>query len=69
MNIREVLKAADTAARWHSTQKRKGADAEPYINHLLEVASLVADADHGNTDLSARILEGRLRNTNPSRLM
>jgi len=51
MKIREVLKAADTAARWHSTQKRKGADAEPYINHLLEVASLVADADHGNTDL------------------
>jgi (p)ppGpp synthase/HD superfamily hydrolase len=43
-----VLKAADAAARWHVHQKRKGAAQEPYINHLLEVASLVAEATHGN---------------------
>jgi GTP diphosphokinase / guanosine-3',5'-bis(diphosphate) 3'-diphosphatase len=42
-----VLKAADAAARWHVNQKRKGAAQEPYINHLLEVASLVADATGG----------------------
>ncbi len=42
-----VLKAADAAARWHVHQKRKGAAQEPYINHLLEVASLVADATDG----------------------
>ena len=42
-----VLKAADAAARWHVNQKRKGAAQEPYINHLLEVASLVADATDG----------------------
>jgi (p)ppGpp synthase/HD superfamily hydrolase len=42
-----VLKAADAAARWHVHQKRKGAAQEPYINHLLEVASLVAEATHG----------------------
>lgn len=42
-----VLKAADAAARWHSHQRRKGAAQEPYINHLLEVASLVADATDG----------------------
>jgi (p)ppGpp synthase/HD superfamily hydrolase len=42
-----VLKAADVAARWHVHQKRKGAAQEPYINHLLEVASLVADATDG----------------------
>jgi (p)ppGpp synthase/HD superfamily hydrolase len=42
-----VLKAADAAARWHVQQKRKGAAQEPYINHLLEVASLVADAADG----------------------
>ena len=42
-----VLRAADAAARWHVHQRRKGAAAEPYINHLLEVASLVAEATHG----------------------
>ena len=42
-----VLRAADAAARWHAHQRRKGAAEEPYINHLLEVASLVADATQG----------------------
>src|SRR5437016_6285566 len=42
-----VLRAADAAARWHVHQRRKGAAQEPYINHLLEVASLVAEATHG----------------------
>ena len=30
-----ILRAAETAARWHAGQKRKGAAAEPYVNHLL----------------------------------
>jgi guanosine-3',5'-bis(diphosphate) 3'-pyrophosphohydrolase len=42
-----VLKAADAAARWHVHQRRKGAAQEPYINHLLEVATLVAEATQG----------------------
>ena len=42
-----VLRAADAAARWHAHQRRKGSAEEPYINHLLEVASLVAEATHG----------------------
>lgn len=42
-----VLKAADAVARWHVHQKRKGAAQEPYINHLLEVATLVAEATDG----------------------
>ena len=37
------------AARWHVDQRRKGVAAEPYINHLLEVASLVTEAT-GGTD-------------------
>jgi hypothetical protein len=37
-----VVQAASVAAQWHSTQRRKGASQEPYINHLLEVAALVA---------------------------
>ena len=39
-----VLKAARFAAKKHAGQRRKGAAAEPYINHLLEVAELVASA-------------------------
>jgi GTP diphosphokinase / guanosine-3',5'-bis(diphosphate) 3'-diphosphatase len=47
-----VLKAADAAARWHVHQRRKGPAQEPYINHLVEVALLVADATDGSdTDL------------------
>jgi GTP diphosphokinase / guanosine-3',5'-bis(diphosphate) 3'-diphosphatase len=42
-----VLRAADAAARWHVHQRRKGAAEEPYINHLLEVATLVAEATGG----------------------
>src|SRR5205807_9680850 len=42
-----VLRAADAAARWHVHQRRKGAAEEPYMNHLLEVAMLVAEATDG----------------------
>ena len=42
-----VMRAADAAARWHVGQRRKGAAQEPYINHLLEVASMVAEATEG----------------------
>ena len=43
-----VLRAADTAARWHVHQRRKGIAQEPYINHLLEVSSLVSEATGGS---------------------
>ncbi len=46
-----VLKAAYRAASWHAQQRRKGAAAEPYINHLLEVAALVAEAEPANVQL------------------
>jgi hypothetical protein len=39
-----VIQAANVAAQWHAAQRRKGARKEPYVNHLLEVAELVADA-------------------------
>lgn len=42
-----VLRVANTAARWHVHQRRKGSAQEPYVNHLLEVASLVTEATHG----------------------
>jgi (p)ppGpp synthase/HD superfamily hydrolase len=37
-----LLEALDFAAERHSAQRRKGPDAAPYINHLIEVAMLVA---------------------------
>jgi (p)ppGpp synthase/HD superfamily hydrolase len=46
--VERVTEAAQTAARWHSSQRRKGSADEPYINHLLEVASLVSKATGGN---------------------
>jgi guanosine-3',5'-bis(diphosphate) 3'-pyrophosphohydrolase len=40
----EILSATLFAAHKHGTQRRKGVVAEPYINHLVEVAELVAGA-------------------------
>jgi guanosine-3',5'-bis(diphosphate) 3'-pyrophosphohydrolase len=37
-----LLKAATFAARKHRDQRRKDADASPYINHPLEVAEVLA---------------------------
>ncbi len=37
------MKAATFAAKRHTDQRRKGANAPPYINHPLEVASMLAD--------------------------
>jgi len=42
--LQAVLSAAVFAAEKHSKQRRKGSAAEPYVNHLLEVAQLVAGA-------------------------
>jgi len=45
--IRLVSEAADFAARRHSGMARKGRGNEPYINHLAEVANLLAIATDG----------------------
>ena len=42
-----LSRAADFAARRHLSQRRKGDAAEPYINHLTEVAALLAEATDG----------------------
>src|SRR6185437_4969325 len=44
----QLAQAADYAARQHIAQRRKGEAAEPYINHLTEVASLLAEATDGD---------------------
>jgi guanosine-3',5'-bis(diphosphate) 3'-pyrophosphohydrolase len=45
--LRLVSEAADLAARRHSGMARKGRGNEPYINHLAEVANLLAIATGG----------------------
>jgi (p)ppGpp synthase/HD superfamily hydrolase len=42
--MHDVMRAACFAAEQHAAQKRKGAAAEPYVNHVLEVAELVSSA-------------------------
>jgi GTP diphosphokinase / guanosine-3',5'-bis(diphosphate) 3'-diphosphatase len=43
-DLRLVTQAANFAAHAHRAQKRKDHEATPYINHLTEVAFLLADA-------------------------
>ncbi len=38
-----ILKTADFAAVQHKDQRRKGSDADPYINHPLSVARLLVE--------------------------
>ena len=50
--VQRILVAARFAAEKHAGQKRKGNAAEPYVNHLIEVAQLIAE--------SRPILDGEL---------
>ena len=43
-----ITRAAHFAAQRHTHQRRKGELAEPYINHLTDVAVRLAEATHGN---------------------
>ncbi len=56
-----VARALDFAARRHATQRRKGLKAEPYINHLTEVALLLAEATDGADP--ALVMAGLLHDT------
>ncbi len=46
--LRLVSAAADLAARRHNGMARKGRGNEPYINHLAEVASILAAVTEGD---------------------
>jgi guanosine-3',5'-bis(diphosphate) 3'-pyrophosphohydrolase len=41
-NLSKLLQAISFSAKKHRDQRRKGGNAEPYINHPLEVANLLA---------------------------
>jgi len=59
--ITGVAQALDFAARKHAHQRRKGINAEPYINHLTEVALLLAEATGGED--AALVMAGLLHDT------
>ena len=49
--VQRILAAAKFASEKHAAQKRKGVAAEPYVNHLIEVAQLVASSS-GELDVN-----------------
>src|SRR5690349_19726633 len=61
VEVVDLLRAADFAARHHAGQRRKGASQEPYVNHLLEVAHLLAEATNGDDVIL--IMAGLLHDT------
>src|SRR5262245_45124323 len=60
-NLSKLLQAASFAAKRHRYQKRKGHDDEPYINHPLEVANLLANV--GKIDDYDILIAGVLHDT------
>jgi (p)ppGpp synthase/HD superfamily hydrolase len=50
-NVVAIMRAANFAAQMHAKQRRKGEDAEPYVNHLIEVALLAGEATTGDPDV------------------
>jgi (p)ppGpp synthase/HD superfamily hydrolase len=67
--ITGVAQALDFAARKHAHQRRKGINAEPYINHLTEVARLLAEATNGEDAplVMAGLLHDTIEDTETSR--
>ncbi|HLL99977.1 MAG TPA: HD domain-containing protein [Pyrinomonadaceae bacterium] len=68
-DLSKLLEAASFAAKRHKNQKRKGADGEPYINHPLEVAKLLANVGKvEDTDvLIAALLHDTVEDTETTR--
>lgn len=61
----QIVRAYDFAARHHVDQRRKGAKGEPYINHLTEVAALVAESTGGAdaNQICAAVLHDTIEDT------
>ncbi len=60
-----LLRAAHFAARRHRDQKRKGSTAEPYINHPIAVAELIASIGRvtDSLTLAAALLHDTVEDT------
>lgn len=53
--LRRFTAAVEFAARMHADQRRKGGEV-PYVNHVVEVANLVAEAGGGEAEVIAAYL-------------
>jgi guanosine-3',5'-bis(diphosphate) 3'-pyrophosphohydrolase len=63
-NMGLVLKACEFASRKHSNQRRKNAGADPYINHPIEVANILAESGVTDQDvLCAALLHDTVEDT------
>jgi (p)ppGpp synthase/HD superfamily hydrolase len=64
-DVKKLLRAASFAAQKHRAQVRKGANAEPYVNHPLEVTNILANV--GKVDdiniLTAALLHDTVEDT------
>jgi guanosine-3',5'-bis(diphosphate) 3'-pyrophosphohydrolase len=59
-----LLRALVFAADKHRNQKRKGAEASPYLNHLIAVAAVLAEAGVGDEALFvAAVLHDTIEDT------
>jgi len=65
--VGQVVRAAHFAAIQHAAQRRKGEAAEPYVNHLLEVAHLVSEAGLDATTVTAALLHDTVEDTATTR--
>jgi (p)ppGpp synthase/HD superfamily hydrolase len=67
--IQGILRAARFASVKHINQKRKGVGAEPYLNHLIEVAELVARAiaEPDTNLIAAALLHDTVEDTKTSK--
>ena len=61
MTIKKILKATKFAAEKHRNQRRKNADSDPYINHPIHVAEILADV--GNVEDESLIIAALLHDT------
>ena len=57
----DLMRALDFATRKHSDQRRKGVNGEPYVNHVAEVARMLAEATGGEDP--ALVIAGLLHDT------
>ncbi len=62
-DVSKVIRAAHFAAVKHAAQRRKGEAAEPYVNHVLEVANLVAEAGLDADVIAAALLHDTVEDT------
>ena len=65
-DVLTIIRAAHFAAVKHAAQRRKGKAAEPYVNHVLEVAHLVAEAGLDADVIAAALLHDTVEDTETS---